>query len=116
MKKISLETSASISEKLIGAENIPEAEMQIKATKDVRVIFTYPEPPNNVMEVTIIRPDEPDNKYLMQPGDSFHFKHAFKVDITRGITPSHPFPIRLDYLNDTYKLNKTKNNKLLLTK
>ena len=116
MKKVSLETAASASENLIGENNLADAEMQIKACKASRIIFTYPEKPGDFMEVTVIRPDEPDKRLKMVPGDSFDFKHTFNLKITRAITSDHPFPIEFTFMGEVYKLNKTKNNKLLLTK
>ena len=58
-----------------------------------------------------IRKDHPLNR-----GDSLSFDHTVSLKATRGIRDDHLFPIVLEYKNQKYTLQKTKNDKLILTK
>ena len=54
--------------------------------------------------------------YTLQPGDEFNLTHDIKIEGTLDVRPDHVFPRELKYRGETYLLNKTKNDKLILTK
>jgi len=55
-------------------------------------------------------------EYNLFPGDDFIFSHDIKIEGTMNMEVNHAFPIKLTYRGETYLLNKTKNDKLILTK
>ena len=114
-KKIDITTSASINKDIVGPEKIEEALMQISACKHVRLTVDFDKETGNV-NIEIIRSNEPTKKRTLLPGDSLNFKHEFNIDMTRVVRGDHPFPINIKYKGEKYLLNRTKNDKLLLTK
>lgn len=54
--------------------------------------------------------------FTLIAGDEFIFNHSVFIKATKDITDKHPFPITFTMGGQTYKLNRTKQNKLILTK
>lgn len=56
------------------------------------------------------------SSYTLWPDDSFILHHHVKVEATKDIQKDHVFPITFKMDGQEYKLNRTKQNKLILTK
>ena len=49
-------------------------------------------------------------------GDTLHLSHLCHVEAETKVRDDHPFPIKLEFKNQTYFLKRTKADKLILTK
>ena len=110
-------TNSSINTNLIGKECIDNTIMQIEACKDVKISISF-QPDGEGVVIEILKPDGDPKKQniVLSKGDSLNITHAFNVELTRTVWDDHPFPIALEFKGEKYLLNKTKNDKLLLTK
>ena len=66
--------------------------------------------------VSVTRSNGMRQEYPLLNGDILYLDHVMHLNATRGIRDDHLFPIVLEYKNQNYKLQKTKNDKLILTK
>ena len=63
-----------------------------------------------------VRSEKGEYNLVLSEGDSYDFAHVVKIRATRDIETDHVFPLRIQHGADTYFLNRTKNDKLILTK
>jgi hypothetical protein len=78
--------------------------------------LTYPEKQNQDMAVQIESQGRELQSKILAPGDTLTFLHEFKAKVVKDITKDHVFPITFKMDGQEYKLNRTKQNKLILTK
>ena len=90
----------------------------ITATGNGKVIFNvdYPkDDPDKKVTVEIEREGQT-TLHTLWPGDMCIINHCVDITATRDITKGHVFPITFSMDGQEYKLNRTKQNKLILTK
>lgn len=114
-EKVDIVTKSSMNKGFILPEQLNTALMQIEACRHVKIHVSF-NPDDNKVYVNILHPDECIKEIVMIPGDVFEFDHEFSVDITNTVRKDHIFPLSLKFKGEKYLLNRTKNNKLLLTK
>lgn len=73
--------------------------------------------PNPMVTVTIKKLQPPDERVQrLMPGDTLFMDHEVNINAVSDITKNHVFPITFKMDGQEYKLNRTKQNKLILTK
>ena len=60
--------------------------------------------------------EEETKPMALMEGDTLHLNHVFHVEAETKVRDDHPFPIKLEFKNQTYFLKRTKADKLILTK
>ncbi|MGP8337656.1 MAG: hemin uptake protein HemP [Methanosarcinaceae archaeon] len=85
---------------------------------DFIVRFTYPKECGNgiPMTVELLEDNQMKASKVCMPGDDCVVKHTFKARSVKDLSESHVFPIIFKMSGQEYKLNRTKQNKLILTK
>lgn len=87
-----------------------------EGTYETIVEFTYPEECGVPMTVIMQREGQESIIKELIPGDTYTMSHRFKAEFTKHLKNSQLFPIILRFAGQKYKLNRTKQNKLILTK
>ena len=90
----------------------------LDARGDGKVIFRidYPkDDPDKKITVEMEREGKT-TLHTLRPGDTYRLDHCVHITATRDITKNHIFPIVFSMDGQEYKLNRTKQNKLILTK
>jgi hypothetical protein len=87
-----------------------------EGTCETIVELTYPEKHNAPMLVTMKRQGEEPTIRELIPGDTYTISHRFKAKFIKDLSRSNAFPITFKMDGQEYKLNRTKQNKLILTK
>ncbi len=91
--------------------------LEIEGSGKVIIRVDYPKIESDRKEVKIeLEGDGNIKSYILIPGDSFNLTHRISVKVTKDIRNKHLFPITFTMDDQTYKLNRTKQNKLILTK
>lgn len=92
-------------------------ELEIEGSGKAIVRVNYPKIDSGQKEVKIeVERDGHIKSFTLIAGDEFVFNHNVFIRATKVITNKHPFPITFTMGGQTYKLNRTKQNKLILTK
>lgn len=92
--------------------------LTIKGCYKTTLRLTYPEKQyeGTTMEVIVEKQGQETRTKTLTPGDTFTYVHEFKAEIVKDITKNHVFPITFKMDGQKYILNRTKQNKLILTK
>ena len=100
----------------ISSDIFDDKALIIEGLCETTVKLTYPTMHNTPMPVTMSRQgEEPETKMLI-PGDTYTVSHKFKAEFIKDLSRSNVFPITFKMDGQEYKLNRTKQNKLILTK
>ena len=111
-----LSTEISVSESVFGKEKISQIPLMIDALRPVEIAVDFPEEGEEI-RITYKHGDKPRTEvYRVKRGEMAVFNHKFDITVTRVIEDGHIFPLHLEFNSQEYKLSKTKNGKLLLTK
>ena len=69
------------------------------------------------VDILYVTGDGKANDVCLNPGDQLNFSHDVKLVFLKHVpVKDGAFPIEIEFNGQEYKLNKTKNGKLLLTK
>ena len=107
---IDMESEVSVDQEFLPLEELRSSvgtkklQVEVEVSKDGEVF------------VSIIKSNGLKEDHLLNHGDSLSLNHTISLNATRGMRDNHIFPIELEYKNQRYKLQKTKNDKLILTK
>jgi stalled ribosome rescue protein Dom34 len=101
----------------ISSDIFDDRVMIIEGYHDFVVQFTYPEGCDKSIPIVVeMLEDNQVASKVVLPGDTYTAKHTFKAKFTKDITKDHAFPITFKMDGQKYILNRTKQNKLILTK
>lgn len=93
--------------------------IEIEGCKETVLRVSFPKMFPNDFDPTVLIEIERNNKiqrYELNEGDNFILDHRMVVKSTKEIKDNHVFPIIFKMDGQEYKLNRTKQNKLILTK
>jgi hypothetical protein len=102
----------------ISSDIFDDRVMTIEGYHDFAVRFTYPKDYGNNIPIVVemLEDNQVKETKSVLPGDTYTAKHTFKAKFTKDITKDHAFPITFKMDGQKYILNRTKQNKLILTK
>lgn len=90
--------------------------MDMEGTGKVRINIDYPkDDPEHKVTVEMEREGKT-MVHTLRPGDTYTLDHCVDITATKDITKNHVFPITFKMDGQKYILNRTKQNKLILTK
>lgn len=95
-------------------------QLEIKGNRKIIFRVGYPQQKIDYSNKPFIVIDLEENgevrQYKLWQSDVFKFQHEISINAVEDITESHIFPIVFKMDGREYKLNRTKQNKLILTK
>lgn len=81
-----------------------------------KVIFRVNYPKDNTHVKIETEREGKITEHTLKPGDSYNLHHCVNISTNKDIRKNHVFPITFKMDGQEYKLNKTKQSKLILTK
>jgi hemin uptake protein HemP len=91
--------------------------LDIEGKGKVEIRIDYPEnDPEHKITVEMTHNNEKILLHTLFPGDTYTLNHKVGITATKNIKKDHAFPIVFKMDGQEYKLNRTKQNKLILTK
>lgn len=90
--------------------------LDIKGNGKVTIKIDYPKDDSEHRILIEMEREGNTSSWTLYPGDTYILDHCVDITATKDITKKHVFPIIFKMDGQEYKLNRTKQNKLILTK